>query len=163
MAGGVARFGDILGRGGILVAPVSPDVTVNGRPVALEGCVYTPHWGCPKDPRHCVGPTFAVPEGVTVNGLPPITKGSIGLCLEPVTTASEDVFIAGTALGQAVSLGVTAFNLASSFGSAPDAPAAGPTDSYTVFDDGSILQTFEDGSVLSIGTDGSTSSLPATI
>lgn len=99
---GIARLGDILGPGGILVAPISPDVFVNGRPVALEFCVYTPHpccglIGCP--PTHCFGPTFALPGGVTVNGLPPITKGSIGLCGHTVKTASSDVVIAGGGLG----------------------------------------------------------------
>ena len=60
---GIARVGDVLGKGGILTFPASPDVFVNGRPVALEGCIYTPHPPCPKDPRHCVGPTFALPAG----------------------------------------------------------------------------------------------------
>ena len=113
--GAIARTGDILGRGGILTFPASPDVTCNGRPIALLGCIYTPHWGCPKDFRHCVGPTFAVPEGVTVNGLPPIQKGNgFGLCLEPVMTGSSDVFIAGGMLSQAVGLGLSAFNFISS-------------------------------------------------
>jgi uncharacterized Zn-binding protein involved in type VI secretion len=99
---GIARLGDILGPGGILVGPISPDVFVNGRPVALEGCVYTPHpccgaLGCP--PTHCFGPTFAIPGGVYVNGLPPIVKGSIGLCGDTVKTASSDVIIAGGGLG----------------------------------------------------------------
>ena len=40
---GAARVGDILGPGGVLTAPFSPDVFVNGRPVALFACVYTPH------------------------------------------------------------------------------------------------------------------------
>ena len=95
---GIARVGDILGKGGLLTAPFSPDVTVNGRPVALEGCIYTPHTGCPTIPVHCVGPTFAMPGSVTVNGLPPITKGSLGLCRETVITASGDVIIGGGGL-----------------------------------------------------------------
>lgn len=95
---GIARVGDILGPGGVLTGPFSPDVTVNGRPVALEGCVYTAHpccglKGCP--PTHCFGPTFAIPGGVTVNGLPPIVKGSRGLCGDSVKTASSDVIIVG--------------------------------------------------------------------
>ena len=99
---GIARVGDILGPGGVLTAPFSPDVTVNGRPVALEGCVYTAHpccglKGCP--PTHCFGPTFAIPAGVTVNGLPPIVKGSLGLCGHSVSTASQDVIISGGGLG----------------------------------------------------------------
>lgn len=103
--GGVARVGDILGKGGLLTFPFSPDVTVNGRPVALEGCFYTPHPPCgPKDPRHCFGPTFSIPNGVTINGLPPITKGSLGLCGDPVKTASSDVIVVGGALDAVVGL-----------------------------------------------------------
>jgi uncharacterized Zn-binding protein involved in type VI secretion len=103
---GVARVGDILGKGGLLTAPFSPDVTVNGRPVALLGAVYTPHPPCsPKFPLHCFGTTFAIPSGVTVNGLPPIVKGSIGLCGDTVKTASDDVIIAGGLIGTIVNLG----------------------------------------------------------
>ena len=161
--GAVARTGDILGRGGILTFPASPNVTCNGRPVALLGCIYTPHWGCPKDPRHCVGPTFTVPDGVTVNGLPPIQKGNgFGLCLEPVLTGSADVFIIGGALSQAVGLGLSAFRLASSL-SEVKTSAPTTTPGVQVFDDGSLLQTFDDGSLLSIGTDGSLSSVAAPV
>lgn len=99
---GIARVGDILGPGGVLTAPFSPDVYVNGRPVALMGCVYTAHpccgaKGCP--PTHCFGPTFASISGVFVNGLPPITKGSSGLCGHTVGTASSDVIISGAGAG----------------------------------------------------------------
>lgn len=98
---GIARVGDILGPGGVLTAPFSPDVFVNGRPVALEGCVYTAHpccgaKGCP--PTHCFGPTFAMPAGVYVNGVPPITKGSTGICGHSVSTASDNVIISGGGL-----------------------------------------------------------------
>lgn len=91
---GAARVGDILGPGGVLTAPFSPDVTVNGRPVALLGCIYTPHpccgvKGCP--PAHCGGPTGTVVFGVQVNGLLPVVKGSPGLCGHTVRTASSDV------------------------------------------------------------------------
>ena len=108
---GIARVGDILGLGGVLTAPFSPDVFVNGRPVALEGCVYTAHpccgaKGCP--PTHCFGPTFSLPAGVYVNGLPPITKGSIGLCGHTVMTASDDVVIASGLFSSLVGLGAKA-------------------------------------------------------
>lgn len=108
---GIARVGDILGFGGILTAPFSPDVFVNGRPVALMGCVYTPHPPCgvPGQEFHCVGPTLGIPEGVLINGLPPITKGSIGLCQDTVKTASGDVQIAGGLLSTAVGLAAGAF------------------------------------------------------
>lgn len=91
---GAARVGDILGPGGVLTAPFSPDVTVNGRPVALLGCIYTPHpccgaKGCP--PAHCGGPTGSLAFVVKVNGLPPVVKGSPGLCGHTVRTASSDV------------------------------------------------------------------------
>jgi hypothetical protein len=102
---GVARVGDILGKGGLLTAPFSPDVTVNGRPVALTGAIYTAHPPCgKKGPQHCFGPTFAIPAGVTVNGLPPLTKGSIGLCRDTVKTASGDVIIAGGMLDSVIGL-----------------------------------------------------------
>ncbi len=99
---GIGRVGGILGPGGVLNAPFSPDVTVNGRPVALLGCVYTAHpccgiKGCP--PTHCFGPTFDVPVGVTINGLPPITKSGKGLCGDGVKTASSDVIISGGLIG----------------------------------------------------------------
>jgi uncharacterized Zn-binding protein involved in type VI secretion len=102
---GIARLGDILGPGGVLVGPVSPNVFVNGRPVALFGCTYTPHpccgaEGCP--PTHCFGPTFDVPAGVTVNGLPPITKQGKGICGHGVQTASSDVIIKGGGMGGAL-------------------------------------------------------------
>jgi len=94
---GVARIGDILGKGGLLTFPFSPDVSANGRPVALMGCIYTPHPCCPSANclLHCVGPTFPFPAGVTINGLYPITKGCFGLCLDKVMTASDDVIIVG--------------------------------------------------------------------
>lgn len=99
MAGGIARVGDILGAGGLLTAPFSPDVTVNGRPVALLGCAYTAHPPCsPKFPLHCFGPTFDTPAGVTVNGITPITKSGKGLCGDGVKTASQDVSIVGGGL-----------------------------------------------------------------
>lgn len=91
---GAARVGDILGPGGILTAPFSPDVFVNGRPVALIGCIYTPHPCCGEPdcpPLHCGGPTGTVVFGVQVNGLPPVVKGSPGLCGHTVRTASSDV------------------------------------------------------------------------
>lgn len=97
---GIARVGDILGKGGILTSPFSPDVTVNGRPVALFGAIYTAHPPCsPKSPAHCIGPTFDVPAGVTINGIIPITKSGKGLCGDGVKTASDDVIIVGGGTG----------------------------------------------------------------
>lgn len=93
---GVARVGDQFGPGGRLTAPFSPDVTVNDRPVALLGCVYTAHVCCGKKgcpPTHCFGSVFVIPSGVTVNGLPPVVKGSRGLCGHKVQTASQDVIV----------------------------------------------------------------------
>lgn len=103
---GIARVGDIVGKGGLLTAPFSPDVTVNGRPVALMGAIYTAHPPCsPKQPQHCYGPTFDIPYGVTINGMIPITKSGRGLCGDGVKTASSDVSIVGGALGMAASIG----------------------------------------------------------
>lgn len=99
---GIARVGDIYGPGGVLTAPASFDVFVNGRPVALNGCVYTAHpccglKGCP--PTHCFGATFASTSGVYVNGLAPITKGSSGTCGHSVGSGSSDVIISGGGFG----------------------------------------------------------------
>lgn len=95
---GIARMGDILGPGGMITGPFSPDVTVNNRPVALNGAGYSAHpccgaKGCP--PTHCFGTIVAIGTGVTVNGVPPLVKGSPGLCGHTVKTASSDVVIAG--------------------------------------------------------------------
>ena len=103
---GIARIGDILGPGGVLTAPVSPDVFVNGRPAALLGIRYTAHpccglKGCP--PSHCGGPTFDSPYGVYINGTIPVTKSGKGLCGHGVQTASSDVIISGGLIGQASS------------------------------------------------------------
>ncbi len=105
---GIARVGDIVGKGGILVGPFSPDVTVNGRPVALLGCAFTPHPPCgPQQPQHCFGIVISIPSGVTVNGVPPLTKGSIATCKDPILTASSDVIIMESGLAQAASLAAT--------------------------------------------------------
>ena len=115
---GVARVGDILGKGGLLTFPFSPDVSANGRPVALMGCVYTPHAGCPVNKLHCIGVTFPFPAGVTINGLYPITKGCYGLCLDKVMTGSDDVIIVGGIFDQIagiISMVNTVDNIASKF------------------------------------------------
>ena len=99
---GIARVGDILGPGGVLTAPFASTVTVNDRPIALLGCVYTPHpcCGVPKcPPTHCFGGTFDAPAGVTVEGSYPITKQGKGVCGHGVQTASNDVVIVGGGLG----------------------------------------------------------------
>ena len=110
---GIARVGDILGLGGLLTAPFSPDVFVNGRPAALFGCIYTPHPCCGAKkcpPTHCYGPTFDFPAGVYINGIPPITKTGRGICGHGVMTASTDVIIQGGLLG---SIAGAAFGMAS--------------------------------------------------
>lgn len=104
---GIARVGDILGAGGILIGPFSPDVTVNGRPVALEGCAYTPHGACFSVPPvipHCFGVVISIPSGVTVNGVPPLTKGSLAWCQDPILTASSDVILIESELASLASL-----------------------------------------------------------
>ena len=96
----VVRQGDMFGYGGIITAPASSSVTVNGRPVALFGAIYTPHYGCtPKTFIHCFGFVFDLPAGVTIEGQTPITKGGLGICGHKPTTASSDVFIVGGGLG----------------------------------------------------------------
>jgi hypothetical protein len=90
----------MFGYGGIITAPASSSVTVNGRPVALFGAIYTPHWGCtPKTLQHCFGFVFDLPAGVSIEGQTPITKGGLGICGHKPTTASDDVFIIGGGLG----------------------------------------------------------------
>lgn len=92
---GVARQGDILGPGGVLSNPVSTNVFVNGRPVALTGIQYSAHpccgaKGCP--PAHCGGTTSDTSYNVIVNGQIPITLTGIGQCGHKVATASTNVF-----------------------------------------------------------------------
>lgn len=97
---GIARVGDFLGMGGLLTAPASSSVTVNGRPVALMGCVYTPHIGCtPATPQHCVGITIDMDAGVSIEGQIPLTKGAKGICGHGVMSASDDVIIMGGGFG----------------------------------------------------------------
>lgn len=99
---GIARVGDILGPGGVLVSPASPSVLVNGIPVALNTIAYTSHpccgaRGCP--PSHCGGQTYGTQAAgfrVLVNGVPPILLGDRGQCGHAVRTASVNVIV-GTA------------------------------------------------------------------
>jgi uncharacterized Zn-binding protein involved in type VI secretion len=93
---GIARLGDVYGKGGIVVGNSASSVTVNGRPVALSGANYTPHFNCgPKGPKHCFGDITGSGSGITVEGQIPLTKGSSGTCGESVMTASSDVIIKG--------------------------------------------------------------------
>lgn len=109
MAGGVARVGDILGPGGILTAPASTNIFVNGRPAALEGCIYTPHpcFGTPKCTPggiHPPGFTMDIPSDVYFDGIPPITNTGFGICGHKVMIASDDVIVVGGPLGSIASL-----------------------------------------------------------
>ena len=96
---GIARVGDVYGPGGILGSPISPNVLVNGRPVALNAARYTAHpccgaRGCP--PSHCGGSTYgqqAAGFRVLVNGVPPILRGDRGDCGHAVRTASFNVLV----------------------------------------------------------------------
>lgn len=107
----VVRLGDFFGIGGLVTIPASSTVTVNGRPVALQGAAYTPHLGCsPKTPQHCIGVIFDIPAGVTIEGSTPLTKGAKGICGHSPTTASTDVFIVGGGFG---ALGIVAGALSS--------------------------------------------------
>ena len=94
---GAARLGDILGPGGVLVSPVSPNVFVNGRPIALNGTRYTAHPCCGArkcPPTHCGGPTYDYFDRVLVNGKPPLRKGTAtGVCGHNVRTSSLNVII----------------------------------------------------------------------
>lgn len=107
---GVVRTGDLFGMGGVVTAPAAASVTVNGRPIALQGAAYTPHLGCsPKSPQHCTGVIFDQSAGVTVEGSIPLTKSAIGVCGHSPSTSSDDVFIVGGGfglLGSALSFGL---------------------------------------------------------
>lgn len=108
MAGGIARAGDIFGPGGVLTAPVSNGIFVNGRPAAIIGISYTPHPCCGAKkcpPSHCFGFVFDVPAGVYFNGIPVVTGSGVGTCGHKVMTKSEDVLVVGGGLaGTAISL-----------------------------------------------------------
>ena len=99
---GIARVGDILGPGGVLVSPASPNVLVNGIPVALNTIAYTAHPCCGEldcPPSHCGGQTYGVQAAgfrVLVNGVPPILLGDRGKCGHAVRTSSVNVIV-GTA------------------------------------------------------------------
>lgn len=96
MAGGLARLGDMLGPGGIMLGNSSSTVEVNGRPVALTGIFYTPHPPCsPKKFLHCFGIVFDFDGGLEIEGQVPITKGGKGICGHGVQTASDDVISMG--------------------------------------------------------------------
>ena len=96
---GISRQGDLYGPGGVIGAPVSPNVIVNGRPVALNGARYTAHpccgaRGCP--PAHCGGSVFssaAVGARVIVNGSYPIVIGDNGACAHIIKTGSFNVIV----------------------------------------------------------------------
>ena len=95
---GVARLGDIVGPGGVLVAPVVPSITVDGRPVAHIGTMVTPHMccgmkGCP--PTHCFSSVVMGDPNVTVNGIPIAYKGAFTLCGHTIKTASSGVTVGG--------------------------------------------------------------------
>lgn len=92
---GVARLGDLYGKGGIIIGNSSGSVTVNGRPVALTGANFTPHFKCPVAKIHCFGVIFGQGGAVTIENQIPLVKGSKGTCLESVMTASSDVTIKG--------------------------------------------------------------------
>lgn len=91
---GIARENDIYGPGAIITSPQSPNVRINGRPVALYGIIYTPHAccgakGCP--PSHCHGEVFESYKGLRVNNQIPVLIHSVGTCGHRIETASQDV------------------------------------------------------------------------
>lgn len=107
---GIARQGDMVGRGGIIIGPfISNDVYVNGRPAALTPAFVTPHIPCwaPGGQIHCAAVVAGLPSGVYINGKIPVTKSSIAICKDPVLTSSIDVSIAGGAYDAAISIAFT--------------------------------------------------------
>lgn len=124
---GIARENDAYGMGGFIFGRSSPDVEVNGRPVALDMSMYSPHICCgfsPKCVLHCFGVVFGEDAGVTVNGVAPLVQGSTGLCGHSVSDASENVIIVGAGgsglLGSALGIagGFVAGEIAGALGGA---------------------------------------------
>lgn len=96
MAGGITREGDLFGMGGIVFGNSASNVTVDGRPVALNGSAYTPHILCSfKQPQHCFGMVNSSVRNVLVNGAPPLIQGSKGTCGHTVSGGSSAVVILG--------------------------------------------------------------------
>lgn len=98
MPAGVVRTGDILGPGGVVMAPAAFDVLTNGRPTAIIGAAYTPHPCCGEKkcpPTHCKGTILDLPSGVYANDKPVLTRNGLGICGHKVQTASTDVFVVG--------------------------------------------------------------------
>lgn len=94
MPGGVTREGDLFGMGGVVFGNSASNVTVDGRPVALNGSMFTPHILCsPKSPQHCFGVVFSSVSGVVVNGVAPLIQGSKGTCGHSVSGGSQNVII----------------------------------------------------------------------
>ena len=113
---GIAREGDTYGTIGLIFGRSSPDVTVNGQPVALDMSFYTPHLCCGISPKcllHCFGVIFGDGAGVTVNGVAPLVKGCKGICGHSVSSASNNVIIIGA--GGGGGLGGMALGLAGDF------------------------------------------------
>lgn len=92
----ISRTGDTIGLGGIIFRKPSPNVTVNNRPVELDGCMYSPHVCCGLSipcAIHCVGTVKALGKNVYVNGQLPITVGAKGTCGHTVGSGSPNVII----------------------------------------------------------------------
>jgi hypothetical protein len=95
---GIARQGDIVGPGGILTAPLSPDVNVNGRPVVLHRVVYSPHACCGDSGCgiHCNGTVpgaLSDAAKVYVNSVPFVLLTDVADCGHTVVTSSQDVIV----------------------------------------------------------------------
>lgn len=93
----VARIGDrgIPHCSGFSIVTGSPDVFVNGRPVAFLGSKSSPHLFPARRCKPHVSSVIARPRGVFVNGRPIACVGDPLTACTAIATGSADVFVLG--------------------------------------------------------------------
>ena len=74
-----------------IVDKVSPNVKINGKPVALDGSVFAPH-GCTAHTPHS-GVVIAPNRNVQINGRNVACVGDAESCGGTIVTGSPDVSI----------------------------------------------------------------------
>ena len=97
MTKAVQRVGDQNSAGGLVINGDST-VLINGRPVAIQGSLVTPHPCCGKrgcPPVHCSARTTSNTPTVLVNGKPIITLGALDTCNHTRVGGSPDVVVGG--------------------------------------------------------------------
>ena len=92
---GLQRVGDTNSAGGVARGGGSSSVSINGRPVIVEGTPVTAHTCCGRRgcDIHC-GPVTAGGSGsVFAGGVPVIYTGSVDTCGHPRSGGSADVIV----------------------------------------------------------------------